>query len=290
MSIAVLLAAALIVPQASAQVQTKSHEFKASVFSPQEVMAAKMDPQSFMVDPSSIRIERVKEDVESVQPQFLPEKPAAAPEEGPGQDPFVVIDQIINIYERVWAIIEKNKPVVNVAPPPCAAAVPQGITSWEQLQEWKEPKWRVYGFYAKNVYGVTVIDVKYQVQMSYGGNYKGKGKYLTGVTVIPLKVDVAWGYKFSMDAQVPSTSNVGTSDDPVGAMIANLHWQISTALKDSQGTSVYYLQGTGAFKEIGGPFKAAFKQDAKEASKKLVKPDFVGMAKPAAAVPVFIGR
>lgn len=295
MSIAVLLAVSLAVPQASAQEQSNKHQFKPNTFSLMEVQAAKQDPDAFTVDSKSIRIVRLKDEEEALQPQFLPEKPgmdkpAPMQEEGPGQDPFVVIDQIINIYERVWSIIEKNKPVVNVAAPPFAAAVPQGITSWEQLQEWKDPKTRVYGFYAKNLYGVTVIDVKYQVQMTYGGNYKGKGKFLTGVTVIPLKVDVAWGYKFSMDAAVPSTANIGTSDDPVAAMIANLHWQISSTIKDSQGTSVYNIKGTGAIMEIGGPFKQAYKDEADNAVKKLVKPDFVGKIKPAAAVPVFLGR
>jgi hypothetical protein len=136
---------------------------------------------------------------------------------------------------------------------------------------------------------MTVIDVKYQVEMTYGGSYKGKGRYLTGVTVAPLKVDVAWGYKFSMDATVPSVTNVGTSDDPVAALLADLHWQISTTLKDSQGTAVYYMQGTGAFREIGGPFSAASK-DAKLAIEKLRAPDFVGLKLRAPAAPVFIGR
>ena len=245
MRTAALLAISLIAGAATTQAQTRTgtHDPKLSAesFSVEEAYAAQADPAKYIIDPDSIRIERIQE--------AAPEQAAGAVKPSAVEvDPAVVIDQIINIGQKVWEIVEKNKPVVNVTTT-YAAAVPQGITTWDQLTGWKEPKARTYGFYAKNLYGMTVIDVKYQVEMTYGGSYKGKGRYLTGVTVAPLKVDVAWGYKFSMDAAVPSVTNVGTSDDPVAAMLANLHWQISTTLKDSQGTAVYYMQGTGAFRE-----------------------------------------
>ncbi|MBI5243512.1 MAG: hypothetical protein HY922_07480 [Elusimicrobia bacterium] len=288
MSTAFLLIIGLAVPAATTQAQTvnqvSAQQSQPAVFTPEEAFAAYMDPDAFTVDPASIRIERIKEE-EPAQTQAV--RGPKAPEED--ADPFVIIDQIINIGQKIWSIIEANRPVVNVTTT-YAAAVPQGISHWDQLAGWKEPKGKVYGFYAKNLYGIEVISVKYQVSMTYGGNYKGKGKYLTGVTVVPLMVDVAWGYKFNMDASVPSVSNVGTSEDPVAALIANLHWQISTTMKDSQGTSVYYMQGTGAFKEIGGPFKQAFKEDAKKATEKLISPDFTGSKPIAPAGPVFVGR
>ena len=72
-----------------------------------------------------------------------------------------------------------------------AVALPAGLTHWDSLSGWKPPKGTVYGFYAKNLYGMKVIDVEYQVLRTYGGSYKGKGRYLTGVTIEPLLVSVA---------------------------------------------------------------------------------------------------
>jgi hypothetical protein len=185
-------------------------------------------------------------------------------------DPLVIIDQIINIFTKVWNIIQQNAPVVNIDTK-YAAAMPQGITAWNQLAEWKKPKTYLYSFYAENLYGVKTIDVSYKVMYTAGGRYKGKGLYLTGVTVVPTVVDVAWGYRFSLAAAVADSTiaNMGTEQDPIASLQMKLGWKISTAIKDSNGTSVYYIEGNGYFEEIASPF-------AKEA----VKVENIGSAAP----------
>ena len=77
------------------------------------------------------------------------------------------------------------------------------------------------------------------------------------MTVEPLLIEAAWGYHFSLDANVPDSSivNVGTTEAPVAAMTPQLGWVIATAIKQSQGKSIYYLQGDGVFQEVGGPFR-----------------------------------
>jgi len=138
-----------------------------------------------------------------------------------------------------------------------ASALPEGIKSWAQMGGWQRPKGTIYELSAKNAYGIQVIKLRYQVLRTTGGSYKGTGKYLTAVTVEPLLIEAAWGYHFSLDANVPDSSivNVGTTGAPVAAMTPQLGWVISTAIKQSQGKSIYYLQGDGVFQEIGGPFK-----------------------------------
>ena len=309
MRTAALLILTLAVPAARAysQVVVPAEKFNASGFSMAEVEAASLDPDWYTLDPKSIHIERIQDaeaqgSEEGSAPVQTPAQPAPAPAPAPApsapsydsglgeEDPFVIIDKIINLGEKIWAIIEKNKPVVNVQST-YANAVPQGITHWDQLEGWSEPKVRTYAFIAKNVYGAKMVEVRYQVMMSYGGNYKGKGKYITGVSIYPLLVEVGWGYKFSMENSVPSVSNVGTSENPVASLVANIKWTISTAVKESQGTSVYYMQGTGAMKEIGGPFKQAFHQDSARSLERARAADLGGMRMPfPAPAPVLIGR
>lgn len=218
-------------------------------FTLEEIEAARQDPDFFTIDEKSVSLKKIGP---TVSPTDIP-----PPNTPPSQDEGMILDRIINIAEKIWTIIEKNKPVVDVKSQ-YATAVPDGTSNWSQLDSWKPPRGTIYGLTAKNTYGVTVIDIRYQVLRTYGGQYKGKGRYLTAVTVEPLRVDVMWGYKLSMTAETPDSGlvNVGTKEDPIAGMLATLRWRISTTIKDSQGKGVYFLQGDGVFQEVGGPFSA----------------------------------
>jgi hypothetical protein len=219
-----------------------------SQFRSEEVAAARNDPKMYTIDETTIRIEKVG-------PSAGPSKTKSPDAVGGGTGVIPVLDDIINIGLKVWKIIADNKPVVDVKTQ-YATALPKGSKGWEEISGWHVPVGSIYELTAKNAYGLKMIKVRYQVLRTYGGSYDGKGKYLTAVTVEPLLVEVGWAYRFSMDATVPDTSivNVGTSQDPVAGMMASLAWRISTPIKDSSGQSLYFLQGDGAFKEIGGPF------------------------------------
>lgn len=176
-----------------------------------------------------------------------------------------LLDKIVNLAEKIFNIIEKNQPVVNVTTN-YANAVPYGTSHWTQLQGWSRPATRRYAFTMKNGYGSQVVKVTYQVHYTYNGNFQGKGKFLTGVTVEPLNIEAAWGYKVSLVSEVPDSTiaNVGTSEDPIASMQVQLKWNVHTVIKDITSKAVYYVQGDGFLQEIGTPFKNA--QDAKSAA------------------------
>ncbi len=169
-----------------------------------------------------------------------------------------MIDNIVNLAEKIWNIIEKNQPVVNITTN-YANAVPFGTSHWTQLQGWSRPATKKYGFSMKNAYGMEVVKVAYQVHYTHSGNFQGKGKFLTGVTIEPLSVTTAWGYKVSLVSEVPDSTiaNVGTQDNPVASMQLQLRWTVHTAVKDIQQKAIYYVQGDGVLQEIGVPFKNA---------------------------------
>jgi hypothetical protein len=200
------------------------------------------------------------EEEEGVLSQRLTPPPATGDPSG------VDLSVILNLAKEIWAIIEKNKPVVDIKTD-YAVALPQGITSWGQLSGWKAPEGKVYGFYAKNKFGQRTVNVRYLVTRMWGGAYKGKGKYLTGVTIEPLTVDVAWGYKFSMKATAPSEAvgNIGTDEEPLAGLRMKVLWTIETPVKSSTGQSVYWFQGDGVFRQEGSPFPAAVARGAARA-------------------------
>jgi len=173
-------------------------------------------------------------------------------------DPNLILgtlDRIVNLVDKVWTLIQKNQPVTS-SKVNYANAVPAGITHWTQLQGWSKPSVKRYEFSAKGLTGIKTVKVVYQVHWTHGGNYQGKGKYLTGVSVEPIKVSVPWGYSVDLSAAVPDSTvaNVGTSEDPVASMQVQLTWRIATAFKVVEEKAVYYLQGDGYIQEIGTPF------------------------------------
>ena len=220
-------------------------------FSSDERTYAKENPKFSQIDPSSIKIVKLKEEIlENYDIQTLSDNRPVK------DDPFVLIDKIVNAASKLWKLVTDNAPVVNISSK-YATAIPQGIEHFTQLSNWKMPKAYTYAFNAKNLYGAEVINVKYKVIYIYGGDYNGKGKYLTGVSIVPEIVDVAWTYRFDLNAEVPDSTviNIGPSDDPVSALQLQLSWTIASAIKESRGMSVYYIQGDGFMREIASSFK-----------------------------------
>ncbi|PIU19902.1 MAG: hypothetical protein COT18_05085 [Elusimicrobia bacterium CG08_land_8_20_14_0_20_59_10] len=137
-----------------------------------------------------------------------------------------------------------------------ANAVPYGTSHWTQLQGWSRPSTRKYNFSMKNGFGSEVVKVIYQVHWTHSGNFQGKGKFLTGVSVEPLSVTTAWGYNVDLTAEVPDSTiaNVGTSEDPVASMQVQLRWKVHTILKDIQEKAIYYVQGDGKMQPISNAY------------------------------------
>lgn len=223
-----------------------SAQVPAGEFTQNEVGLYESDPKRFTLDPESIRFERVAYDPADGVPDIDP-APADV-----GSD-LVVIDKIINTGLKVWSLIEKNKPVVDIATA-SASGLPQGVSGWSSLEGWNVETPVTYGFYAKNLYGTEVINVRYQVFRLWGGSYEGRGRYLAQVKVVPLRVDVAWGYRFSLGVEIDGPVNTGTKDDPNAGMMVLLNWKVATVVKESNGTSNYWMQGDGRFERVGSPF------------------------------------
>jgi hypothetical protein len=172
-------------------------------------------------------------------------KPAPSPTpQIPGK-----LGTIITIGEKIWAIIEKNRPVVT-GTYASISALPAGVKSWTELQGWSEPTIRLYKLVYTNVYKMKVVEFEYRVAYTTGGNLKGKGQYLSRVEVEPKLLNVLWGYKFDANGAVLNVTNVGTSEEPMAAMELNLNWTIGTVMKHHGESVRYYIRGDGLFKSL----------------------------------------
>ncbi len=233
-----------------------------AAFSADEIAAAKNDPLRFTLDPDSVKLVR-KRPLTMLDMDYIRETQSTSG----AKNPVIIIAEIVNIAVKVWDIIKDNAPVVDINTK-YASAVPSGIGSWTQLNGWKKPSGYSYSFSAINGFGAKWVDVEYKVLFTSGGKYMGKGKYLTGVTIIPSKVDVNWGTHVTLSAEVPDSTivNIGTSEDPVAAMQLVLTHRMSTVMSNLNGTEVYYINGYGDMQEITGKSSAQNVKDIESAA------------------------
>jgi hypothetical protein len=223
-----LLAAALLLPA-----------FKAS--------AGQTPAADLSIDESSLMIEEAA---------TIPSPAWQRPAWDPAADPVGTIKKIMNMAFKVIDIIQKNHPVVNITTD-YANAVPEGVTNWTQLTGWQGPASKTYTFSAKNAAGIRVVKATYNVLYLWGGGYKGKGKFLTGVTIEPVSVETAWACDLDLTVDVPdaAVTNVGTETDPVSSMELHLNWKVKTFTQNIAKEAVYRVQGDGLLEERGPLFK-----------------------------------
>ena len=157
----------------------------------------------------------------------------------------VLFDQIVNLGKKMWALVENNKPVVNVNYM-YANALPKGVRSSEELDNFSELQHVSYRVYGQNLYGMNVYDLTYSLVHRYGGSYQGRGKFLDSVAVVPSRLEVLWGYNVNYNVEKVSVVNTGTRENPVGAILLETNFKVSTVIKSSESHSVYDFRGDNA--------------------------------------------
>ncbi len=191
-------------------------------------------------------------------------------DESGDEDGEIFLDRIWNIGKKLWAVVEAGKPVVNVNFD-FASALPFGVKSAAQLDNWKIPQSKAFRVVARNGFGATTVDFTYRIVYIPGGEFSGKGKYLSRIAIYPQSVWVAWGYTFNAQAQVPESGiiNLGSSADPLAGAQVDVNWKIDTVLVSSQGTGNYFVQGDGGFKNLTPEkfYTLKFKKPVMDASK-----------------------
>lgn len=155
-----------------------------------------------------------------------------------------VLTAIEKIGTRIWKLIEANRPVVSVESK-VANALPRNVTCWMDLENWKVPKVYKYNVTYKNVFGAEVVNFTFRVIYTYGASYEGRGKYLSNVSVHPAELNVLWGYTFNSKVEVQRIVNIGTKQDPIAGMEMKLNWQISTPIKDSTNSKIFFITANG---------------------------------------------
>jgi len=156
----------------------------------------------------------------------------------------VLLDKITNLGKKVWAVIEKGRPNVNVSYH-YANALPAGLRA-EDLEGFSSLQFQSIRHTGVNFYGVTVYDVTYTLAHRFGGRFEGMGAYIEGATVLPQNVEVMWGYNVNLGVQSVSTVNVGTRENPVASLAMETLLSVSTVMQEIQMRNIHEFRGDSA--------------------------------------------
>lgn len=157
----------------------------------------------------------------------------------------VSLEEIVLVGEKVWTIVEANKPVVSFKAP-VVHGLPRGLACWSDLEKWQPPKTRTFEVVYLNGFNMEAVKFRFRLHYTYGGGSEGKGLYLANVTVMPAELNVIWGYHFDAHVEALNTINLGTRDNPIAGIELNTKWSVRTWAKESQGTVHFFVQGDGA--------------------------------------------
>lgn len=161
----------------------------------------------------------------------------------------LVVDQVINIGKKMFAVVQEGRSVVNVNLD-TANALPKGLTCWSDLSGWNVPQSKVYNVQYVNGFDIVVVDFSYRVTFTAGGSADGVGQYITNATIMPANLSVAWGFNFDANAAIPSVFNTGSKQEPVAGMQMNMAWKVTNAFSHEQATETFFLSGDNMMKKL----------------------------------------
>ena len=157
---------------------------------------------------------------------------------------------IADILIKVWDIIEDNQPVVDINTKSAAALPNIAQSDWTKLTGWKTPRSVEFELDIQNLYGMHVVHTKYKVTNQYGGNIKGKGKYIASTQVLPTLVSVLWGFNLKETVDVISVVNAGTEANPTAEVTLSVTQTWGNPFTSQTSSTRYMVTGDGQIENL----------------------------------------
>ena len=200
-----------------------------------------IDENNFKI--TSFTVEEIAEENKNVLP------PYSSGNKNVLRDIVLVVDTLIAVGKKVYAVVEAGRPVVNtkynnvsVLPKTEDGNV---VDAFYYMEGWSRPVHKKYKITYKNFYGVEVVSFTYGASMQYGGKYNGVGSYILGANIYADNLNVLWGWNLDASIQTVTISNVGNLDDPVGSLQLQLDVKVSTPINENNYSHVFHFSGKG---------------------------------------------
>ncbi len=165
---------------------------------------------------------------------------------------IAILRDIVALGEDIYKLVQKGKPtnVTDFAP---ISIVPKDPVSKEyiepfDLEGFSMPTEKRYTAIVKNGMNKEVVHFEYSIVYSYGGSYNGKGKYLTGVQIIPSTIKTSYGWDFNATMKLSGIMNHGTKENPVVGAILVVKYQMNSLRTSFERNDSIHITGLGELK------------------------------------------
>jgi hypothetical protein len=152
--------------------------------------------------------------------------------------------------KKLWEIVGDNQ--ISDLPDRVVHVLPHGVAEPIRLTGWKQAETPAVKAVFEDLLGDDVSDLRYRVDFLYGGSLRGKGRYLSNVTLIVNKLEVKSLYLLSVKVRVLEPINVGTEANPVVQLRLLVEHRIKDRLLggEKMSTDEIRLDGNGGFKIV----------------------------------------
>ena len=164
-----------------------------------------------------------------------------------------VTNELIALGERVYELVKKGKPVLNMEYAPISVLPKDGngrAVEALETEGWSAPRSERVSMVYRNGFGASVVTFDYNVIFAYGGSYDGKGAYITAAQVIPSNVAVSWGFEFNAKMRLDGLQNHGTRANPVAGAVLGINYKASSLVKVIETNDSYHITGRGGLRKL----------------------------------------
>lgn len=161
---------------------------------------------------------------------------------------IMVVDKLIAIGQKIMPTIDKGRAVVNNNPMASVSVLPRLDTKDPVVHEmgnWSLPVTKHYKIVYTNGLGAEVISFVYSVSFQYGGQYEGKGKYLTGIRASARNITISWGFDLDATSQLIQISNIGTPQNVVAGATVEIQYTVKNWTRNITTAESFFVTGDG---------------------------------------------
>ncbi len=166
---------------------------------------------------------------------------------------IIVAKELIALGERVYEIVKKGKPVLNMSFAPISVLPKKADGSAVDILDtegWAMPKAHKVRMVYKNLYGVEVVSFNYTLVFAHSGSYDGKGAYITAAQIMPANVRVSWGFELNATMKLVGLQNHGSRQSPVAGAVLGVNYKVESVLSTIDTTDTFHITGRGQLTQL----------------------------------------
>jgi len=172
-----------------------------------------------------------------------------------------IAKDVVALGESVYTLVEKGRPKITTEYAPISI-LPRdpSNTAADPAQRYAVDPFDMEGFSfpvekmitakLKSPLGKEVVTFQYKIIYSYGGSYNGRGKYLTGINIIPAKVTAGWNWVLNSSMKLSGMMNHGTRENPVVGAMITVKYNMTNLTRGVERNDTIYISADGSMKAM----------------------------------------